>query len=233
MAYALDELRKELCLEKIHTLIGGSMGGMQAMEWAIIQPDVFQNLILLATNARHSPWGIAFNEAQRMAIEADPTWKDRSPDAGSKGLAAARSMALLSYRNYEAYWNTQNETDIEKKDHYRAASYQRYQGDKLIQRFNCQSYYFLSKAMDAHHIGRGRGSIENAFSIIKSHTLVIGITSDDLFPISEQKYIAENIDGGVFAEINSFYGHDGFLIETVEIQAIILDFFKQKNVTWS
>lgn len=233
MVFALDELRKELGFNKIHTVIGGSMGGMQAMEWAIIQPEVFENLILLATNARHSPWGIAFNEAQRMAIESDPTWKDHSPEAGKKGMAAARSMALLSYRNYEAYWNTQNETDIEKKDHYRAASYQRYQGEKIIQRFNCQSYYFLSKAMDSHHVGRGRGGVEKAFENIKANTLVIGISSDQLFPVSEQKFIAENIDGAFYHEIDSFYGHDGFLIETVEIHDLILDFFKQKNVNWS
>lgn len=233
MVSALVELRKGLGFEKIHTLIGGSMGGMQAMEWAIVEPEIFENLILLATNARHSPYGIAFNESQRMAIAADPTWKDNSPEAGKAGLAAARSMALLSYRNYEAYWNTQNETDIEKTDHYRAASYQKYQGEKLISRFNCQSYYFLSKAMDSHHVGRDRGGIEEAFKTVVANTLVIGVTSDELFPISEQKFIADNIKGAAYSEIDSFYGHDGFLIETVEIHKIILEFFEDKNVTWS
>lgn len=233
MVSALTELRKNLGFQKIHTLIGGSMGGMQAMEWAIKEPEAFENLILLATNARHSPWGIAFNESQRMAIAADPTWKDNTLNAGKAGLAAARAMALLSYRNYQAYWNTQNETDIEKTDHFRASSYQKYQGEKLITRFNCQSYYFLSKAMDSHHVGRGRGGITKAFERIIANTLVIGVTSDDLFPISEQKTIAENIKDGVYREIDSFYGHDGFLIETVQIQKIILDFFIDKNVTWS
>ncbi len=233
MVSALEELRKDLGFDKIHTLIGGSMGGMQAMEWAIVNPEVFENLILLATNARHSPWGIAFNESQRMAIAADPTWKENSLNAGKAGLAAARAMALISYRNYQAYWNTQNETDIEKTDHYRAASYQKYQGEKLISRFNCQSYYFLSKAMDSHHVGRGRGGIEKAFENITANTLVIGITSDELFPISEQKYIADNITGGVYQEVDSFYGHDGFLIETVAIHKFIIEFFEDKNVNWS
>ena len=233
MVSALVELRKALGFEKIHTLIGGSMGGMQAMEWAIVEPKVFENLILLATNAKHSPWGIAYNESQRMAIAADPTWKENTLDAGKAGLAAARAMALLSYRNYQAYWNTQNETDIEKTDHYRASSYQKYQGEKLITRFNCQSYYFLSKAMDSHHVGRGRGGIAKAFENVIANTLVIGVTSDDLFPVSEQKTIAENIKGGVYEEIDSFYGHDGFLIETVQIHKMILDFFDEKNVVWS
>jgi len=232
MVSALVELRKDLGFDRIHTLIGGSMGGMQAMEWAIVEPEIFENLILLATNARHSPWGIAYNESQRMAIAADPTWKDNSLEAGKAGLAAARAMALLSYRNYQAYWNTQNETDIEKTDHYRSSSYQKYQGEKLITRFNCQSYYFLSKAMDSHHVGRSRGGIAKAFEVIQANTLVIGVTSDELFPVSEQKYIAENIKGGVFEEIDSFYGHDGFLIETVEIHKIILQFFDDKGVLW-
>lgn len=226
---ALDKLRAHLEIERFHTLIGGSMGGMQAMEWAITQPNICDNLILLATNAQHSPWGIAFNESQRMMIEADPTWKDYDKDAGKLGLRAARSVALISYRNYEAYWNTQLDTDIEKTDHYKAQSYQQYQGDKLVERFNTHSYYFLSKAMDSHHVGRGRGGIDRALKLIQAHTLVIGIRSDILFPTVEQKRLAKGVDGGIYKEIDSFYGHDGFLIETKAITEIITDFYIQKN----
>lgn len=230
MASALNLLRLELGITTIPLCIGGSMGGQQALEWSIIEPDLFQNLVVLATNAKHSPWGIAFNESQRLALLSDPTFKDERPDAGLAGLKAARSVALLSYRNYEAYWNTQSETDIEKTDHYRAMSYQQYQGDKLVQRFNAQSYWFLSKAMDSHHLGRSRGGIEKALSTVKANTLVIGIKSDLLFPTSEQRTIAENIKGAIYEEIDSFYGHDGFLIETKEITEIVREFFTKKSV---
>lgn len=231
MAFALEELRKSLGLENIHTLVGGSMGGMQALEWSIINPNVSENLIILASNAKHSPWGIGFNQSQRMCIECDPTWKDDSTEAGKNGLKAARSVALLSYRNYDAYWHTQSETDIEKTSHYKAISYQEYQGEKLISRFNCASYYMLTKAMDSHQVGRGRGSVESALQKIKAHTLVIGITSDLLFPISEQKFIADKIEGATFEEIDSFYGHDGFLIETKTITELIDRFYNSKEIT--
>ena len=228
--YAFEELRKHLGLDNIHTLIGGSMGGMNCVEWAIIQPEVFENVILLATCAKCSPWAIALNATQRMAIEADPSFKDHEENAGKNGLRAARAIALLSYRNYEAYWNTQSETDIEKIDHYRAESYQEYQGDKLINRFNTQSYYFMTKAMDSHHVGRGRESVEVALSKIKANVLSVGISTDLLFPPSEQKFIADNINNAVYEEIDSFYGHDGFLVETKEMTLIIKEFYQNKGV---
>lgn len=229
---AFDLLRIYLGLEKIHSLVGGSMGGMNAIEWAILQPDVFENLLLLATCAKCSPWAIAHNATQRMAIDADPTWKEPHSEAGKKGLRAARAIALLSYRNYEAYWNTQTDTDIEKLDQYKASSYQEYQGDKLISRFNCQSYYFLTKAMDSHHVGRGRGGLEKALSMVTANTLSIGIRSDVLFPPSEQKFLADNIKGAAYYEIDSFYGHDGFLIEAKEIRSIIKEFYRDNNVKY-
>lgn len=230
-ARSFEELRKHLELDKIHTLIGGSMGGMVAVEWAIINHSgIFDHLVLLATNAKHSPWGIAYNESQRMAIMADKTWKDHSPNAGKEGLKAARAMALLSYRNYEAYWKTQSETDIEKTDHYKASSYQKYQGEKIITRFNCQSYWFLSKAMDSHHVGRGRGGIEKALEVVQTKALVIGITSDMLFPISEQKYLAEHLPNAIYEEIDSFYGHDGFLIEYNMITEIMDHFYTNELI---
>lgn len=231
MARALDLLRQDLGFETIHTLIGGSMGGMQAVEWAITNPTTFNNLILLATNAKNSPWGIALNESQRMCIESDTTWKEHRPDAAQNGLRAARSVALTTYRNYAAYWNTQSETDIEKIDHYKASSYQTYQGEKLVTRFNVHSYYTLTKAMDSHHVGRNRGGIEKALAIITANTLVIGISTDVLFPVSEQKALAEGITNARYEEIESFYGHDGFLIESPTITNLVNDFYAQNKVT--
>lgn len=225
MVKSLDVFRKSLKLNQIQYLIGGSMGGMQAMEWAISQPDVFKNLVLLATNARHSPWGIALNEAQRMAIEADASFVENGPDAGKKGLEAARAMALLSYRNYDAYQLTQLDEEP-KLDAFKAASYQNYQGEKLSKRFDAKSYWLLSKAMDSHHVGRDRGDCSRALATIKAQTLVLGIQSDVLFPIKEQEYLAKYIPFAKLEIINSAFGHDGFLIEVEKIKSIINTKFK-------
>jgi homoserine O-acetyltransferase len=226
MVKAHELLRKHLQIELIHTCIGGSVGGQQALEWSIMNPSLIQNLILLCTNAFHSAWGIAFNEAQRMAIQADDSFGDKNLVAGAKGLRAARAMALLSYRNYNTYNNTQKETDLNKLDAYAAASYQQYQGKKLEQRFNAYSYWILSKAMDSHQVARNRGSVENALSIVLAKTLIIGISSDLLFPIAEQKFLAKHIRNSIFLEIDSDYGHDGFLLEYEKIKNAIMQFYQ-------
>ncbi len=226
MVGSLDLLRVELGIHRIHTCIGGSMGGQQALEWAIVQPQLIENLVLIATNAQHSAWGIAFNEAQRMAIEVDSTWPERSPYAGLNGMKAARATALLSYRNYETYLKTQTSYEPERTDNYPASSYQRYQGEKLARRFNAFSYWILSKAMDSHHAGRGRGSVTAALQGIKSRTLVIGIASDVLFPVEEQRLLAAYIPDAHYEELESLYGHDGFLIECDQITAHYQTFLK-------
>jgi homoserine O-acetyltransferase len=211
---AFELLRIELGVNRIKTCIGGSMGGQQAVEWGIMNPNLILNLILVATNAVHSPWGVALNESQRMAIEVDHTWKESHPQAGIEGMKAARATALISYRNYETYQVTQSRQDHSLEKTLRAVSYQRYQGEKLAQRFNAFSYYVLSKMMDSQDVGRNRGGIIPALKLIKSNTLVIGIKSDALFPIVEQEFLAKQIPGASFQVIDSLYGHDGFLIES-------------------
>jgi homoserine O-acetyltransferase len=213
MVRAFDLLRQHLALPSIEVLIGASMGGQQVLEWACEQPTVFEYLIPIATNAQHSPWGIAFNEAQRMAIMADPSWAMNDAQAGLKGLQAARAIGMISYRSYQTFAQTQAETDASKLDDYRAASYQRYQGEKLSQRFDAFAYWTLSKAMDSHHLGRGRGSLTQALGRIQARTLVIGVTSDLLFPFQEQQLLAQHIGGASLLAIDSIYGHDGFLVE--------------------
>ena len=225
MVNAHEILRKHLGISKIHTIIGGSLGGQQTLEWTIQQPQLFDNLIALATNAYHSPWGIAFNESQRMAIEVDPTWKLNHPEAGINGMKTARSVALISYRAYHTYGNSQHETDVNKTEAFKASSYQRYQGEKLARRFNAFSYYRLSQAMDSHNLGRHRGSIEEALAKIKAQTLVIGISSDGLFPVNEQQYLAQHIEEAYYTEIDSYYGHDGFLVETEKLTTVIKAFY--------
>jgi homoserine O-acetyltransferase len=209
-------LIQHLGITKIHLGIGGSMGGQQLLEWAVQEPNLFDHIVPLAANAFHSPWAIAFNEAQRMALEnIDP----------SKGLEAARAIALLSYRHYDTYQSTQEDLD-QRWDGFKASSYQRYQGEKLRKRFSVNSYYTLSKAMDSHHIGRNFGSAEAALKRIKSKALVIGIDTDILFPYHEQEFIAKHIKGGKFVKIKSNYGHDGFLTESDEITLLLKDFLK-------
>ena len=226
---AFDLLRKELGLDKVHTLIGGSLGGQQAMEWAIKSPEVFERLIHVASNARHSAWGIAFNESQRMAIRLDPTWATNSETAGLEGLKTARSIAMLSYRHYNSYEKSQTDTDFNIKDGYRATSYQLYQGEKLAKRFNAYTYWLLSKAMDSHHVGRHRGGLHQALHLLKARTLFIGVDSDLLFPLTEQQHLHEHVPGSVLSVIHSDYGHDGFLVETAQLAHAIQKFYEEEN----
>jgi homoserine O-acetyltransferase len=201
-------------------VIGPSLGGQQCLEWALKEPHIFENLCLIGTNAYHSPWGVAFNESQRMAIETDPTWKKKQPDAGINGMKVARSIALLSYRTASGYNNTQAD-DINKIDDFRASSYQRYQGEKLARRFNAFSYWYLSKMMDNHNIGRNRGKIKEVLQRIKAKTTVVGLKSDLLFPWPEQEFLARNIPGAKLKTMRSQLGHDGFLTESTQVSAII------------
>lgn len=217
-------LRKHLNFPKIHMLIGGSMGGYQVLEWALTEPEVFENLTLVATGAHESAWGVAIHTAQRLAIETDPTWKDPNPKAGAKGLKTARAIGMLTYRNYTAFVKTQ--TDLEHKlDNFKASSYIDYQGEKLVKRFNAYSYWILTKSMDSHNVGRHRESVEKALQHISAKTLIIGISSDMLCPVSEQKFMVQHIPHAHFVEIDSPFGHDGFLIEGKQIGDTITEFF--------
>ena len=226
MVAAHEALRRHLGIQKLHLLLGGSLGGQQALEWAIQQPRLIDHLALIATNARHSAWGIAFNEAQRMSIEADGTWPQSQPLAGDAGMRAARATALLSYRNYGTYG--QSQTDSEPTlEQFRASTYQQYQGEKLSRRFNAFSYYRLAQAMDTHHVGRGRENIEAALASISARTLVVAISSDVLFPAAEQQYLARHIPHARYLEIDSDYGHDGFLIETQQLGAALTAFLAE------
>jgi homoserine O-acetyltransferase len=235
MARAHDLLREHLGIEKINLLVGASLGGQRALEWAIEQNNRIENLILIATNARHSAFGIAFNETQRLALFADQTFGNGNVDGGRNGLISARAIAMLSYRSYDGYAKTQTNPGNHTTDNFLAASYQHYQGEKLAKRFNAYSYLILSKAMDAHNVGRKRPSVEIALQQIKARTLVIGIESDLLFPISEQAYLSEWIPNAFFGKIDSVFGHDGFLVENTQLTSLISDFlyndFKENRPT--
>ncbi|WP_293889068.1 MULTISPECIES: homoserine O-acetyltransferase family protein [unclassified Sphingobacterium] len=229
LACAHQFLADHLEIKRINVLIGGSLGGQQALEWAASNTIAIDHLIVVGTNAVHSPWGIAFNESQRLAITTDRTFYANHPDGGAKGLKVARSMALLSYRNYTTYSNTQSENDNNKLGDYKASSYQNYQGEKLVNRYNAYSYYFLTKAMDSHNLGRGRLSIESALASISCPTLVLSVNTDLLFPPQEQQFIAQHIPNARYEEIESTYGHDGFLIETTKLTETISHFLRAEK----
>jgi homoserine O-acetyltransferase/O-succinyltransferase len=214
------ELRKHLRIDTIDLLVGGSMGGYQCVEWAIMEPQVVKNLVLVATGARESAWGIAIHTAQRLAIETDVSFGEKRDNAGAKGLKTARAIGMLTYRSYEAFVASQSDDD-ERTDNFKASSYIHYQGDKLVNRFNAYSYWLLTKTMDSHNVGRGRGGAQSALKSITAKTLCIGISSDFLCPANEQKFLAANINGATYKEIDSPFGHDGFLVEGEKIGALI------------
>ena len=224
MIRAYQPLKEFLQITSIHIGIGGSMGGQQLLEWSIEEPLLFKHIILLATNAVHSPWGIAFNATQRHAIETDSTWQENTAIAGLQGMRVAREIALLSYRNYHTYALGQTEETSDKISNFKSESYQQYQGIKLANRFNAFSYYFLSKSMDAHNVGRNRGNIVTALKMICAKTLVISISSDILFPPAEQEFIAHHVENATYKAIDSSYGHDGFLLEFEKISKLIEEF---------
>lgn len=220
-------LRKHLRIRSIHLCMGGSMGGYQVLEWALAEPDVIKQMFLIATSPTESAWGIAVHEAQRLAIEADSTWMDNDLCAGARGLKAARAIGMLTYRNYQAMVERQQDSDSEKTDNFKAASYIRYQGDKLVNRFNAQSYWLLTKSMDSHNISRKRGGdVLKVLAGLSQPTLVMGITSDLLCPTSEQQKIASAMPNAIYKEIDSIYGHDGFLVEAPLISAALEEFLK-------
>lgn len=230
MVQAHQLLFQHLQLKQLHLLMGGSMGGYQALEWAAMYPEQVERLFLIGTSAQESAWGIAIHTAQRMAIEADLSWQDGHAEAGRKGLMAARAIGMLTYRNYGAMVRNQTDPDPQKLDQFKASSYIQYQGEKLANRFHASSYWLLTKAMDSHHIGRGRGaSIEAVLKRLSMPTLLIGIHSDILCPPEEQQLLAAHMPQSRLVLIDSAYGHDGFLVEAATISQILVDWLPQNN----
>lgn len=216
-------VRKYLGIEKIDLMLGPSIGGFQTLEWVIMEPDVVKSAVFLATAVRGTPYMTAFNESQRMALLADPTFKAQNDiHGGAAGLMCARSIALISYRTFMGYNVTQAEPEDDTLFADRAASYQRYQGKKLVNRdFDAYSYWYLTYALDSMNVGRGRGGVRKALSLIKAECTVISITSDQLFPPGQLRDTAEALSNAAYYEINSIYGHDGFLIENDQLAAIL------------
>lgn len=222
MVAAHKLLARHLGIEKIHEMIGVSLGGFQAIEWMVSDPDMAENVLFCATDSSCSPWLAAFNQSMYMAIHTDPTWGEPRLDAARKGLSTARSIALISYRGPFAYNMSQRDSD-DKPDPFfhRVQTYQEYQGKKLCDRFDVYSYVRICQGGDSHDVGRGRGGVKNALSRIKANTLVVGISSDILFPPACLEELAASIPGSRFEMMHSDFAHDGFLIEHKKLNDIM------------
>ena len=231
MAHAHMLLAKHLGIDRIHVLAGSSVGGFQSLEWVAEEPDRFSKLILIATDAYASPWTTAIDETQRMAIEADPTYGERNELAGMAGLAAARAIGMLTYRGGRGYNESQHNpqpfSPVEST--HRACTYQRYQGEKLCRRFNAYSYMSILDSFDTHDIGRDRGGMACALSRIKADTEVIGISSDIIFTPEDMRGLCSMIPGAEYHEIDSPFGHDGFLVEHDQPNNILIPFMTKQS----
>ena len=217
----LDHMR----VKQIQLVIGGSMGGMQALEFAAMDKRV-QSAAVIAAGARHEAWAIGISEAQRQAIYADSGWKggDYAPDESPvQGLSAARSMAMLTYRAPQQF-SERFGRDQRDDQTFQVESYLRYQGGKLTQRFDPLSYVRLTQMMDTHDAGRGRGGLDKALAAIQIPVLVVGIDSDLLYPVAEQRALAQKLPNSFYREIRSEYGHDAFLIEFRQLNNLLLEF---------
>ena len=229
MAAAHQLLAKHLGINRIVALIGSSLGGFQALEWAVSEPDFIEKLVLIATAPKASPWAIAFDQTQRMAIRADKSFGQPRPDAASEGLAAARAIALLSYRGESGYNITQQDPDdaLKPADSHRASTYQLHQGQKLKNRFNAYSYVSILNSFDSHDVGRNRGGVAEALKRITAKTLTVGISTDLLFTPTDMKKLDAMIGDSRYYEIDSPFGHDGFLVEHQQLNDILYPFINE------
>jgi homoserine O-acetyltransferase len=214
-----------LGIRGIRLVIGGSLGGMQALEWAL-QDDRVAAAVAVAAPARHSAWAIAQSDAQRSAIAADPNWcgghydPSRPPAAG---LAAARKMAMCSYRTPQSLGERFGRSRAEDGG-FEIESWLAYHGGALVKRFDAGCYVQLTRTMDSHDVGRGRDGIEQALGSLEVPVLAVAIDSDGLYPPAEQNEIAELTPLGELAWLRSPHGHDAFLIETADLDEQIRGF---------
>ncbi len=224
------ELIDYLGVKGLKTIIGGSLGGMQVLEWPLLYPELVESIIPIATSAKHSAWAIALNQLAKEAIINDPNWNDGFyNDDVIKGLSLARKIAMISYRSFDSFEEkfSRNKVKISEDiylNKFAINNYLDYQGDKFINRFDANTYIRLADAMDNHDITRGRDDVEEVLNSIKCRTLSIGISSDILYPVEEQLSIAGNIPDCEYREIISNKGHDAFLIEFEQLGKFITEF---------
>lgn len=226
MVHVQARLLDQLGVARLALVVGGSLGGMQVLEWAALYPERVGAIAPLAVSARHSAWCIGWSEAQRQAIYNDPRWRagdygDAEPPAA--GLAVARMIAMCTYRTRGSFESRFGRTE-HAPGRFEVESYLRHQGEKLVERFDANAYVTLTLAMDSHDLGRGRGELGDVLAGIETPALVVGIDSDGLYPLDEQRELARGLPAARLAVVASEHGHDGFLIETAEIEGLLREF---------
>ena len=221
-----------LGVSRLHMVAGGSIGGQQALEWAVAHPQLVEKVIVVAATAALTAQAIAFSEVGRQAILADPRWQggDYLPGQGpNAGLSIARMLAMITYQSEEGMElrfarqpaRKQNVsapsgfTDMSER--FDVEGYLYYQGESLVKRFDANSYLYISRAMDLYDVSEGYPSIEDALSRLRSKALFIGIRSDFLFPAARVRWLADQAraagSDAIYAELDSPHGHDAFLKE--------------------
>jgi homoserine O-acetyltransferase len=240
MVRAQGRLADHLGVRRWLAVIGGSMGGMQVIEWAVMFPDRVQSFISMSSCMAASAWQIAWSAAGRTALALDPNWRggdyyDAPPGHGPhRGLAIARSIAQVTYRSDEVFRDRFDRELVDPLDTFRmwdrfqVESYLDYHGAKLARRFDANSYLVLNKAMDLHDIGRGRGGIDAAAARVHAPSLVVSISSDILYPPYQQEELRDALVAhGLRCDyhvIDSPQGHDGFLLEIDHIGPLVAEF---------
>jgi homoserine O-acetyltransferase/O-succinyltransferase len=219
-------LLDHLGVDRLALVTGPSLGGMQALEWAAQYPDRVQAIAPIGVGGRHSAWCIAGSEAQRCAIYADANWnngyyEDTAPPA--KGLAAARMMAVCSYRSWQSFQQRFAREQSESGE-FQIQSYLRYQGEKFNRRFDANCYVRLSQAMNAHDLGRDRGQYFDVLESVAQPALIVSVSSDNLYPPHEQELLARHLPNARYQLLETDDGHDGFLIKTGPLSALIGEF---------
>ena len=240
MVEAQSRLVSSLGISKLLCVAGGSMGGMQVLQWTVSFPEMVQTAIPIATSARHSPQQIAFNEVGRQAIMADPAWKDGNyygHAAPSRGLAVARMIGHITYMSdasmAEKFGRRVKEERTGKKfsPDFEVEGYLQYRGDNFVKRFDANSYLYITKAIDRFDLTNGAG-LEKVFKSASGiKFLVIAFKSDWLYPAYQSKEIVRackqaQIDVS-YCELNSTYGHDAFLVEVEEQEHFIKNFLRR------
>lgn len=231
-------LADHLDIRGIRFVIGGSMGGLQALEWAVLDPARVGAVVSIAATGRHSAWCAAWSEAQRLALAADPKFRDGHYDPCDPphaGLTAARAVAMVSYRSPQSLSQRFGRASGREVFAERAASpdefairgWLRHHGKALSRRFDCNSYLRLLDAMDSHDLGRGRGVYENVLRQIVQPVLVGSVLSDALYVPVDQQNLAFLLPQGELFEIDSEHGHDGFLIDAASFEPRIRCFIER------
>lgn len=231
MVKVQKKLIDQLNVNKLEMVIGGSLGGMQVLEWAVMFPELVKSIVPIATAARHSAWAVGFNELQRSAIMSDPAWnKGNYKNQPSTGLANARKIAMISYRTQASFEKkfgrerTKSTLYYKPSNSFQIQNYLVHQGKKLVERFDTNAYIYLTYAMDLYDLSYDRDKLGSVLNNVSCKSLCIGINSDILYPATEQKEIAILLQNSKYAEINSIHGHDAFLIEFDQLDKIITDF---------